>query len=403
MISRPFLLKLFTSVSLLALSTASAQHDRAGHTGGLDGLYLNANLGLIAYAYDSELLENGFSVGKIKATKTFGGRFSAGYHLNEDYDVQLSVMRPGAWTSYKDISPPDQDGTVWTNIWAITGRRHIDLAESTGIVLEAGVGNVSRHGINIDGQEVIKDAHYLHPLFGFGLRQKISDKWHLSLNATYSPPKKSINQPATTLVTAGTEFSLTRLSDEKIKKNKKTPYYFPKHIIQVAYSGDWAGFDINRQFSTGLSTSIPVFWLGDVLVNSGFVASYQHNIFHTYKNFSLDWGGSIATFRTQQGDSFYAVSIFPVIRWWFIRTRAMDAYFNYSLIGPAYISSSVLDGIDTGEEATLQDFMGIGFLLFNEKKVNLDFKIMHYSNGNIFTKNPGIAIPLTIGLGYAFN
>lgn len=186
-----------------------------------------------------------------------------------------------------------------------------------------------------------------------------------------------------------------------IDRNAETPYFFPKHLLQIGYSSDWAGFDINRQFSGGLKTSIPMFWLGDVFVKEGLFISYQRNIFHTYKSFSLDWGASLATYKTQDQESFYAISVFPVIRWWFLRTKPIDVYFNYSLIGPAYISKSVLDNIDTGEEATFQDFMGVGFLFGKTRAFNIDLKIAHYSNGNIFTENPGVAIPLTISLGYA--
>ncbi|MBT8319459.1 MAG: acyloxyacyl hydrolase, partial [Gramella sp.] len=76
-------------------------------------------------------------------------------------------------------------------------------------------------------------------------------------------------------------------------------------------------------------------------------------------------------------------------------------YFNYSVVGPAYISSHILDGIDTGEASTFQDFMGIGFLFGKNRNYNLDFRITHYSNGNIFNENPGIAVPFGIYFGYA--
>ncbi|MFT4756882.1 MAG: hypothetical protein ACI91R_001532 [Vicingaceae bacterium] len=37
-----------------------------------------------------------------------------------------------------------------------------------------------------------------------------------------------------------------------------------------------------------------------------------------------------------------------------------------------------------------------------ERKLNTEVKIGHYSNGNLFTENDGVKIPLTVNLGYTF-
>ena len=78
----------------------------------------------------------------------------------------------------------------------------------------------------------------------------------------------------------------------------------------------------------------------------------------------------------------------------------MDFYTNYSVIVPTYISKSTIDGIKTGTEFTYQDFIGIWAFFGSSKQYNLDVKIMHYSNGNIFTQNAGVAIPLVFSFGY---
>jgi hypothetical protein len=85
-----------------------------------------------------------------------------------------------------------------------------------------------------------------------------------------------------------------------------------------------------------------------------------------------------------------------------LRTRPADFYLSYSLAGPTYISRVELDGLDTGHRFTFQDFIGTGMFLGRRRSVTIGLKINHYSNGNIFTENAGVKIPLTLALGYVF-
>jgi hypothetical protein len=80
----------------------------------------------------------------------------------------------------------------------------------------------------------------------------------------------------------------------------------------------------------------------------------------------------------------------------------VDVYFAYSLAGPTYISRTVLDGMDTGRHFTFQDFMGVGVFAGRRRHVTLGVKINHYSNGNVFTQNAGVKIPLTLSVGCTF-
>ena len=85
-----------------------------------------------------------------------------------------------------------------------------------------------------------------------------------------------------------------------------------------------------------------------------------------------------------------------------MRAHAADLYFAYSLAGPTYISKTRLDGFDTGHHFTFQDFMGFGVLAGKNRNLNVGVKIKHFSNGNVFTQNAGVKIPLTLSVGYAF-
>lgn len=45
--------------------------------------------------------------------------------------------------------------------------------------------------------------------------------------------------------------------------------------------------------------------------------------------------------------------------------------------------------------------MGVGVAFGEKRNVTAGVKINHYSNGNIFTHNAGLKIPLTLSVGYA--
>lgn len=393
--------KTFSLLFLILGFNLGLAFQEAEKNNSIENLYLSASFGAINYDYSSDLLNDDFQTTGITGTNTFAARFSVGYHLTRKWDIEFSVMRPRAWVQYNFESPNKFDKSVWTNIWAISSRRNFKLFERTTLYLEGGVSNVARKGFNLNNEVAIPSVRYIYPIISTGILHSISSKIDAALNFTFSPANSNYKQPATTFFATGIVYHVRPPSEEVKKSYTNTSHYFPNHLFNIGYASDYVGFDANRQFSKGLDTSIPIFWLGDVYVEDGFNASYQKNIFHTRKNFSLDAGANISYYNTQKDESFFAVSVFPVIKWWFLRTKPADVYFNYSIIGPAYISSSVLDDLDTGEEFTFQDFMGIGFIFGKERNYNLDLKIAHYSNGNIFTQNPGVAIPLSINFGYA--
>jgi hypothetical protein len=98
----------------------------------------------------------------------------------------------------------------------------------------------------------------------------------------------------------------------------------------------------------------------------------------------------------------YTFSIFPTLRFTAIRSKPADIYLFYSVAGPSYISKTVVDEKDSGKHFTFQDFMGFGGFLGDQKKMNAEISINHYSNGNIFVYNRGFKIPLTFTVGYSF-
>ena len=114
-------------------------------------------------------------------------------------------------------------------------------------------------------------------------------------------------------------------------------------------------------------------------------------------------GSSGSVWRSQANQqTFYTLSIYPLFRWTFLRLKPADIWAVYSLAGPTYISRTLIDGRDTGHHFTFQDFMGLGAFVGRTRNVSVGVKINHYSNGNIFTENAGVRIPITFSVGYAF-
>jgi hypothetical protein len=156
---------------------------------------------------------------------------------------------------------------------------------------------------------------------------------------------------------------------------------------------------VNKFVSEG---AIPIFWGGHVRIEKGFGLNYQQNIFHARRVFSLDWGANISYWKTRYQEEFFTVSIYPVLRFTFLRSKNVDCYLNYSVAGPSFISKTFIDLKDTGKKFTFHDFMGLGAYWGSKRKLNTEISIAHYSNGNIFPQNNGIMIPLTFKLGYTF-
>ncbi len=126
-------------------------------------------------------------------------------------------------------------------------------------------------------------------------------------------------------------------------------------------------------------------------------------MFHTRKRFAFDLGASASYWKSNGNrDVFGTFSAYPLFRFFLARTRPADLYFSYSLAGPTYISQTMIDGRDTGERFTFQDFMGVGAFFGKTRRLNAELGLKHYSNGNVFTKNASIKIPLTLTLGLAF-
>jgi hypothetical protein len=217
---------------------------------------------------------------------------------------------------------------------------------------------------------------------------------------TWSPKKEKEQQPSSLSVTGGFNYSIQPIPEEKIARALSSTYKFPKHVLQAGYTTDALGFIMNDIFANNI---IPVFWSGNVEVKRGVSIHYQKNFFHTHKVFSIDWGFSAGYWKTRSlGQDFYTLSLYPLFRFFLSRSKNADIYFDYSLAGPAFISKTRMDEIETGEKFTFQDFLGFGLNTGKKKNLNAELRIFHFSNGDLFPVNNGVKVPLSFTVGYAF-
>ncbi|WP_417429684.1 acyloxyacyl hydrolase [Halpernia sp.] len=364
--------------------------------------YFELNIGSINYNFTKEQFTTspGYDFQSVEVPHTAVRLVLFGYIFNKNLSAQITYMRPVYWVKYKYASNNiPKKASVWMNIVGLTGKAQLPLTEKISVFGEAGLGIITRlGGIGSEGVEIVKKANYSTVLLGGGLKYKLNPKIDLLLSSVYSPENKKVKQPATSFISAGFAYNLNPVSDEKIKAAEITNYIHPKHLFQVGYSSLILGYNINNSLSKSA-----LFWGGSAEVNHGITIDYRQNVFHTAKYFSLDWGIGAGFYTTNiNKESFFTISAYPIFRFNFLHTKPIDAYLYYSVAGPSFISKTLIDGFDGGGKFTFQDNMGLGFYLGNERHYNLEFKIGHYSNGNIFTNNAGVKIPLSINLGYTF-
>lgn len=401
------LLLLFLVLPFLSIAQENEKALKTRFTNFLSNSYYSINFGGIFYPFSNDNLLPGYTAESI-SRNPFSGRLLLGHKMNETLSVQFGTMRPAKWLTYENINNINAPRSVWMNIWSLSLKQDLKLSPKVSLYGEAGIANLTRVGFPVFDDIVYEDAHYGSLLYGLGLQYWINSKWRLSLNGTFLPESQKHNQPSISQATFGFEYHLQQVDQDTATAYANNDYFFPENILQFGYGTGALGFGVNRFFSMNIhigdfqSFGIPIFWLGDVKAQHALSLTYQRLIYRSEKIFSLDWGASVTYFHSEGGTDVWALSVFPVLRFYLKRTKIYDFYGNYSIIGPAWTSKRDIDGFDTGPKATFQDFMGFGAFFGKDRKYNIELRIMHYSNGNNFTDNGGVAIPIQFTFGRTF-
>ncbi len=383
------------------------ENSKTQFTNFLANSYYSINFGAIFYPFTNNNLAPGYQSETVSKNR-FSGRMLLGHKFAEDWAIQFGTMRPASWFKYDNVNNIGYENSVWINAWSLSLKKDFNLSKRTSIYAEAGIANVTRVGFSIGNNVVYDDAHFASLIYGFGVQYWLSKRWRLSANGTFIPKSDKYNQPSISQASLGFEYHLQQVDDITAKEYANNQYFFPKNIFQISYGTGAIGYGMNEFFSMNMnlgnfqSFGIPVFWLGDVRADQSFSLTYQRLIYRSEKIFSLDWGVSATYFKSRGRTDVYAFSIFPVLRFYLLRKKDFDFYTNYSIIGPNYITKSVVDGFDMGTNITYQDTMGFGVFFGKNRKYNVELRIMHYSNGNIFSDNAGVAVPIQFTFGKTF-
>lgn len=412
---RTCFLKIYISFSFFLLSISIfAQDERAQIPSVLQKTYFEVNIGSIDYDFTQFQPEAGFSFQSLKVPHPAVRLVLFGYEFNKYLSAQLTYMRPVTWVKYKyktDATGAIGQRTIWMNVGGLTLKPQLPITERFSIYGEAGLGIITRSGFNdyVTGETVISNANYATFLFGGGLKYNVSKSMALQLSTAYSPAQPSEKQPSTSFVAAGFSYKLQKVSEKKIAEAAEVGYIHPKHMLQIGYSSNVLGYGVNNFVS---SDKFPIFWGGEAEVYQGVSLTYQRNIFHTARVFSLDWGVSTSYWQSKgkgtglsnpNKQDFFTLSVFPVARFTVLHTKPFDAYFYYSVAGPTYISKVMIDGENTGKHFTFQDNMGAGIYFGEKRNLNAEIMLGHYSNGNLFPNNDAVKVPLTLKVGYNLN
>jgi len=403
-IRKLFLLFLFVSIGLI--KAFSQDYSRSQLPSLLQKSYFELNYGLIHYPFGQEQLEAGYVLQSPVVIPSAAFRITLwGYEFNKYLSGQLTYTQPVVWLNYGSIS---QNGNVIEtlpssrrvaiNIGGITLKSTLPLGTKFSFFGEAGLNFVTRIGFkDMHDNPILKSANYATYMLGGGFKYRLNNSWALNLVANYTPKSNIYKQPPTTFVGAGVSYHLQKISAEQVKKTESKNYIRPKQWMQVGYTSNLMGYGVNNF----IASKLHIFWSGWAEVQSGVHLTYQRNIFNGPKLFSLDWGLNASSWRTNKNkENFFTLAVFPVFRFNYWHAKNFDAYFFYSVAGPAFISKTILDNHKLGGHFLFQDNIGTGLFFGKNRTLNAEVRIGHYSNGNMHIYNDGVKIPLSLNFGY---
>ncbi|OGO95625.1 MAG: hypothetical protein A3F41_00595 [Coxiella sp. RIFCSPHIGHO2_12_FULL_44_14] len=146
----------------------------------------------------------------------------------------------------------------------------------------------------------------------------------------------------------------------------------------------------------------PLFWKSQLKADEGLNLTYERNVFHTQKYFSVNLGTSFSWWNTHS-QAQLALSGFFDLYIWIFRTTTFSPYISWSVGGPTLLSRRWLNGVNLGSHLIFQDFLGIGVKLGKQHVVDVNLKMYHYSNGDLFVHNNGFDVPVVLSIDYLFH
>jgi hypothetical protein len=392
------LLVVCSATSTLAQEAAPVD-TRTQYPAFLRNSFFTLNVGKIGYVFSADQLEPGFKATSVDVPHLAVRLDLFGHHFTKSFSAKVTYMRPARFVAYNNVNGSGASGQVSAAYGGVTLAWDVPVSNSLSAYLEGGLGITNRTGFAVDGVKAVGDAHFAAGLVGAGLAYHATPNIDVTFGATYSPGRKSFDQPSTRLFTTGLRYHIRPLPAAQVEANRESGYIFPLNVVRLGYTTNLTSYGVNDFFSR----KFPIFWGGDVETRRGFTFDYQRNVFHSKKLFAFDFGASASYWKSDANrEIFRTLSVYPLFRFFVARPQAADIYISYSVAGPTYISRTEIDGQNVGERFTFQDFLACGTFFGKARRINAELGIKHYSNGNIFASNAAIKIPLTLTLGWAF-
>lgn len=361
--------------------------------------YFGINVGSMHYLFSSRQLEPGFHAESVEIPHLAARIDLFGHQFSRHLSAQVIYMRPARYVAYTNVNGDQSRRRVSEAFGGVTLSSSLPLSDRFSVYGEGGWGITSRAGFAIDGKTVLKDARFGAVLLGGGLTYHLTPAVDLLLSATYSPGREELQQPSMRLFSTGFRYHMRKLPAAQVEENRRAGFFFPESLVRLGYSSGALGYGANEFFSS----VVPIFWGGDVRTGRGVTVDYERNVFHTRERFAFDLGVSASAWTSRdERQAFRTLSAYPLFRFMLLRTSPADVYASYSLAGPTFISRTFLDHQNTGARFTFQDFMAVGAFVGRARRLDVELGIKHYSNGNIFTHNAAIRVPLTFTVGWVF-
>jgi hypothetical protein len=385
------------------LATSNTVQDQPVRTSRfLSNFYVGLQIGSIGYAFSNAQLQPGFQAQSVQAGHLAGRFILFGHEFGKYISGQVSELIPAHSVVYKNINGNPGNYTLWmNNIAGFTAKVRLPLSSRWSLFGEGGLGVVTRNAIKINQSTALNSANYATFIFGGGVDYRVNENWDVLTAVLVTPGQGGGKQPYTEFFSGGFNYTMRRVPEEPARENSPNGPIWPRNKIQIGYITNGLGYGVNDFFTK--KGKLPIFWHGGVEVANGVSVNYQRNVFHTRRFFALDWGADVSTWKSRiNGERFYTLSLYPVLRFPLVRTNPAEFYFSYSLGGPSLITRTTIDGQGTGKMFTFQDYMALGVYLGRKRRATAEVRIQHYSNANLFSQNPGITIPLGFYLGSTF-
>ena len=354
----------------------------------------------MGYLFSGQQLEPGFQAESIDVPHLAVRVDLFGHHFTKHLSAQVTYMRPARFVAYNNVNGDAGNQQVSTAYAGLTLVWDVPLNDRVSAYGEGGWGVTSRSGFDIDGD----DGAAARALCGRTARRRLrlprdaEHRRHARRDLFAGP---EVVHPAVHSTVHDRAFATTcgRCPTPRSKTTGEAGFAFPENVVRLGYTTNLLATASTTSSRRRCRFSGAATWRRGAASRSTTSAtcSTRRRGSPSISARARRTGRATGTAKS----SARSRCIRSSGSFWPAREPA-DVYFSYSLAGPTFVSRTVIDGRDTGERFTFQDFMGVGAFFGKTRRMNAELGIKHYSNGNIFTTNASIKVPLTLTLGLTF-